>query len=228
MVGDDRQLGAVGAGGLLRDIAAAHGAARLSEVVRFDDPAEAAASLALRNGRAEALGFYLDQDRVHVGDPTTAADQLFAAWSADRAAGLDALMLAPTNERVADLNARARHHRLGSTNDVAELPLADGNTASVGDLILCRRNDRRLLISAGRWVRNGDRFTVRRIEPDGGIIAGVPGERRRETGKGTPRGTRGGTGRYACPPTTSPPRSSSDTPAPSMSPKASPATPFTA
>ncbi len=38
---------------------------------------------------------------------------MFAAWVHDRAAGLDAIMLAPTRELVAELNHRARDHRLG-------------------------------------------------------------------------------------------------------------------
>jgi ATP-dependent exoDNAse (exonuclease V) alpha subunit len=61
LVGDDRQLAAIGAGGMLHDIAHTHGAVRLSEVHRFTDPSEAAASLALRDGRPEGLGFYLDR-----------------------------------------------------------------------------------------------------------------------------------------------------------------------
>jgi hypothetical protein len=69
LVGDDQQLAAVGAGGVLRDIAHTYGAVRLSELHRFTDPAEAAATLALRDGRPEALGFYLDRQRIHVGTP---------------------------------------------------------------------------------------------------------------------------------------------------------------
>ena len=80
------QLAAIGAGGVLRDIAEVHGAVRLHEVVRFTDPAEAAASLALREGLPEALGYYLDHDRVHVGDLATLTEDVFAAWAADRAA----------------------------------------------------------------------------------------------------------------------------------------------
>ena len=81
LVGDDQQLAAIGAGGVLRDIQASHGAVRLSELHRFVDSAEAAATLALRDGRAEALGFYLDRRRVHVGDPTTAIDCCFQRLS---------------------------------------------------------------------------------------------------------------------------------------------------
>jgi ATP-dependent exoDNAse (exonuclease V) alpha subunit len=50
LVGDDQQLAAIGAGGVLRDIEITHGALRLTELHRFTDPAEAAATLALRDG----------------------------------------------------------------------------------------------------------------------------------------------------------------------------------
>ena len=115
LVGDDQQLAAIGAGGILRDIQSQHGAVRLTELLRFTDPAEAAATLALRDGRPEALGFYLDQHRIHVGDQATVTEDLFTAWQADRSQGIDALMLAPTRELAADLNHRARTHRLTQT-----------------------------------------------------------------------------------------------------------------
>ena len=150
LVGDDQQLAAIGAGGVLRDIQASHGAVRLTELHRFTDPAEAAATLALRDGRPEALGFYLDRRRVHVGDPTTTLDAVFNAWQADRSHGLDAIMLAPTRELVSRLNQRARNHRLADTTPGREVELADGNRASVGDLIITRRNDRRLRITRNR------------------------------------------------------------------------------
>ena len=112
LVGDDQQLAAIGAGGVLRDIRAQHGALQLSELVRFRDPAEGAASLALRQGDTEALGFYLDRQRVHVGDLATMTEDVFGAWQADRAAGLDSVMLAPTRDLVSELNQQARAHRL--------------------------------------------------------------------------------------------------------------------
>ena len=110
LIGDTQQLAAIGAGGVLRDIDTTHGALRLDELVRFVDPAEAAASLALRDGDPSALGFYLDQQRIHVGDETTCISNVFHAWATDREAGLDALMLAPTRDLVADLNQRAQAH----------------------------------------------------------------------------------------------------------------------
>jgi hypothetical protein len=129
LVGDDQQLAAIGAGGVLRDITHTHGALRLAELHRFTDPAEAAASLALREGKPEALDFYLDHGRVHVGDRATTTGDAFNAWVSDRAAGLDAIMIAPTRHLVAELNARARAHRLHHSPAVSEVPLADGNRA---------------------------------------------------------------------------------------------------
>lgn len=40
LIGDDQQLAAISAGGVLRDIATTHGVIRLDELVRFSDPAE--------------------------------------------------------------------------------------------------------------------------------------------------------------------------------------------
>ncbi len=160
LIGDDQQLAAVGAGGVLRDIATAHGAVRLAKVVRFSDPAEAEATLALRAGDPSALGFYLDRDRVHVGDVATSVEAVFAAWSRDRASGRDCLMLAPTRELVASLNTRARAARLGGGTPGREVLLADGTRASAGDVVITRRNDRRLGIGSTDWVKNGDRWMV--------------------------------------------------------------------
>jgi len=169
LVGDDQQLAAIGAGGVLRDITHTHGALRLTELHRFTNPAEAAASLTLREGKPEALDFYLDHGRIHVGDLATTVEDAFNAWVSDRAAGLDAIMLAPTRGLVADLNRRARAHGLNHTPAVFEVPLADGNRASVGDVIITRTNDRRLRLTATDWVKNGDRWTVTHVGKQGDL-----------------------------------------------------------
>jgi DNA primase catalytic core len=171
LIGDDQQLAAIGAGGVLRDIQSQHGALRLTELVRFSDPAEGSASLALREGHTAALGFYLDQHRIHVGDETTMADDLFDAWSADRDRGLDSIMLAPIRDRVSELNRRARTQRLAGTVPDREVDLADGNQASTGDTIITRQNNRLLRVAANDWVKNGDRWTVVSAHPQRGIRA---------------------------------------------------------
>lgn len=171
LIGDNQQLAAIGAGGVLRDIDATHGALRLSELMRFADPAEGAASLALREGRVEALGFYLDNNRTHVGDLATMTEDVFAGWQTDRSRGLDAIMLAPTRELVAELNERARADRLEGASPGREVALSDGLSASVGDLIITRSNDRRVRMSDTDWVKNGDRWTVLDVHEDGAVSA---------------------------------------------------------
>jgi conjugative relaxase-like TrwC/TraI family protein len=184
LIGDDQQLAAIGAGGVLRDIARTHGAVRLDAVVRFDDPVEAEASLALRDGDRGALGFYLDQERIHVGDQCAVADEVFNAWQLEQAAGRDCLMLAPTHELVSELNQRARATRLGEATAGDEVRLHDGTHASVGDVVLTRRNDRRVGVSHTDWVKNGDRWIVTGIQGgnlsvrhrDSGLTTVLPAE----------------------------------------------------
>ncbi len=169
LVGDHQQLTSVAAGGVLAEIAATHGAVTLTQLVRFTDPAEAAATVAIRDGDTLGLGFYLDSDRVHVGDLATCAEQAYAAWAADRDRGVDALLLAGTRELVAQLNQRARADRLthAAASSGAEAELADDTRAGAGDPIITRANNRQLPITATEWVKNGDRFTVRAVRGDG-------------------------------------------------------------
>jgi conjugative relaxase-like TrwC/TraI family protein len=171
LVGDDQQLASVSAGGVVRDIADTCGAVTLSHVVRFADPVEGSASLALRIGDTAGIGFYLDHHRVHVGDPATVIDGAYQAWAADRANGLDAVMLAPTRDTVAALNARARADRVDAqaTPTGREVTLREGATASAGDLITTRRNDRRLVLTTNDWVRNGDRWHLQDVRGDGSL-----------------------------------------------------------
>ncbi|MCW2527434.1 MAG: dnaG3 [Pseudonocardiales bacterium] len=179
LVGDDQQLAAIGAGGVLRDIAHTHGAVTLSQVMRFTHPdtgapnnAEGAASLALRDGDPAAIGYYIDQQRVHVGD-TTVADAAYTAWADDTANGRAAIMLAPTRELARDLNERARADRLTALHAPVgrEVRLADGTHASAGDVIVTGRNDRRIPLGATDWVKNGDRFTITMVGKNGVLDA---------------------------------------------------------
>jgi AAA domain len=169
LIGDDQQLAAIGAGGVLRDIKNIHGALHLTELHRFTDPAEGQASLAVRDGDPSALGFYLDHGRVHVGDLVKITEDALAAWISDRAAGLDAIMLAPTRKLVAELNRRARDHRLGNVPVGQEVRVGDGNSASVGDMIITRSNDRRLRLTATDWVKNGDRWMITHVGKQGDL-----------------------------------------------------------
>ncbi len=174
LIGDDRQLASVAAGGVLRDIKTAVGAVTLTELIRFRDQAEGGASLALRTGDTAAIGFYVDRDRVHVGDLAAVTDHAYTAWTADRDAGLDTIMLAPTRDLVTGLNVRARDDRLvkllqDGVDLGRQVALVDGSAASEGDLVITRRNDRQLRMTASDWVKNGDRWSVSAVHDDGSL-----------------------------------------------------------
>ena len=174
LVGDDGQLSSISAGGVLRDIAEATDALTLSEVVRFRSPAEAAAGLALHDADPAGIGFYIDNHRVHVGTDDTAADMAYHAWRNDLAAGADSILLAPTNDVINALNARARTDRLAADPTAAGAPtvvLADQLTASAGDTIRTRKNARWIPIGRNDFVRNGYRYTITEVMADGSLKA---------------------------------------------------------
>lgn len=172
LVGDDQQLASVQAGGVLRDIAAEVGSVSLTELMRFEDPAEGAATLAIRDGEHSALGFYLDRGRVQVADSTALAPTVVDAWLNDRHQGRDAIMMAFSTELVTQMNSTARAHRLaaGEVSETLTTRLRSGLEAGVGDVILTRRNDRRTRMSRSDWVKNGDRWAVRDVREDGSLV----------------------------------------------------------
>ncbi|WP_312884905.1 MobF family relaxase, partial [Nocardia barduliensis] len=174
-IGDDHQLSAIEAGGAEADASAAtpHQTMTLTQVVRFASAGEATASLRLREGDTAALGWYLDNARVHAGHQGATHDDAYTTWVTDHLAGRDTLILAATHEVVTALNARARADRITRIGgDIgAECVLADGLAASVGDTIRTRRNNPRLRLGDHDWVRNGYSWTITDVHNDGSITA---------------------------------------------------------
>ncbi|MFC8529164.1 MobF family relaxase [Nocardia sp. NPDC057227] len=172
-IGDDHQLPSIEAGGVDADMATAapEHALTLTHVVRFASSAEATASLGLREGDPAALGWYLDNGRVHAGHLGTVHDDTYTAWTRDHTAGRTAIMLAANHETVTALNDRARTDRLSGTEPGPEVVLADGLSASTGDTVRTRRNNPRLRFGDRDWVRNGYTWTVTAVHDDGAITA---------------------------------------------------------
>lgn len=170
LVGDDRQLQAIGAGGALKMLTHEADVVRLETLHRFTDDHEAAASLRLRDqGDVE---WYLAQGRVHGGTAQHTHQRMVQAWAEDLERGDRVLMMATTNSSVDALNLLAQQRRIdeGHVNVSSTITLADGAEAGVGDWILTRRNDRRLATGTGRsFVKNGDRWTVEAINSDGSV-----------------------------------------------------------
>ena len=171
VVGDPAQLASVDAGGALQLLARDRDdVAYLTDVRRFTQPWEAAATLQLRDGNPTVLDTYSQHDRLHDGDTEQMLNTAYTAWQTDQAAGKHSLLIAPTRDQVLALNIRAQADLIASGHvDAADtVALHDGTTAGVGDVVVTRRNDRRLH-GAGGWVRNGDRWRITALHPDGTV-----------------------------------------------------------
>ena len=173
LVGDWAQLQSVAAGGafsLLVD--ARDDAPELVDIHRFTHEWEKTASLDLRHARPEAVDAYLSHDRVQSGDTDSMLDAAYQAWRASTDAGHSSVLVANTTSAVRVLNERARAERIltGDLQPGREVALVDGTHASVGDLVITRRNDRRLRTWRNGWVRNGERWTVADIRDDGSLV----------------------------------------------------------
>ncbi|MEV0950879.1 MobF family relaxase [Promicromonospora sp. NPDC050249] len=180
LLGDPAQLGAVAAGGALRLIAEQAGAAELTEIHRFHTTGEAEASLQLRDGDHRGLDFYVTRHRTLGGSAAQMAEEMFANWQTDSDHGRKTIMIAATNDLVADLSARARLHRV-ARGEVEEdgVTLRDDNRAGIGDVIVTRLNNRHLHaehddghIDWGHdWIKNGDLWRVTARSEEGALQA---------------------------------------------------------
>lgn len=179
MVGDAHQLQPVKArGGMFAQLCdELPWTQRLTEVWRQHDPAERAASLAVRHGGPapvrRAIDWYRDHDRLACGDQVTMAADALAAHQADLAAGKDALLLADTVEMTDALNRRV-HDRTVTERaehglEVATVTGARDHHIATGDVVITRRNDPTLTVRKAEDrtqtlpdapVRNGQRWHV--------------------------------------------------------------------
>ena len=171
LVGDGAQLTAVESGGMFAELVRDRGAsvAELMDVRRFEAEWEKKASLLLRTGDDAAIDAYELHGRITEGGRDELLDAVYQAWKNDVGGGLSSLMIAPDLGTVTDLNRRARGDRV-ATGAVSEdgVDVAGGGTAGVGDVVVTRQNDRRLM-AGNHWVRNGDRWTVVEVGADGGL-----------------------------------------------------------
>ncbi len=192
LVGDHRQLPAIGAGGTFQMLTETRcDTPQLAAIHRFRDSDgrvrtwEADASLLLRRGDTHAIDAYARHDRLRDGDTEAMIDAAYAAWKDDRDQGLNSLLVAADNATVRALNLKARADRIadGHVRD-GGVALHDGTAAGVGDRIVSRRVDRRLRDGSkpharpdecGRYssgfVKNGTAFTVVAVRRDGSLRA---------------------------------------------------------
>ncbi|MDQ0104445.1 conjugative relaxase-like TrwC/TraI family protein [Paenarthrobacter nicotinovorans] len=176
LIGDDRQLSAVQAGGALRLLINEIGATELETIHRFRSPEEAEASLLLRTPtehEADPFAWYKDNGRVQAGSIETVEGLAFGLWQSRLNQGDAAVMMAPTNESSQRLSERAQAYRI-ETGEVAgtgtSVQLRDGSHAWAGDHVVTRLNDSQMKVKRGRdVVKNGDLWTVEQAHEDGSL-----------------------------------------------------------
>lgn len=194
LVGDPAQLSSVDAGGAFdllvedrRDHEGVDGLAELREVRRFEHAWEQTASLRLRSGDAGVIDEYDRHGRLRGGETEAMIDAAYAALQADLADGKASLLIAEASATVRELNERARADRIltGHTDPRRAVRLADGLEASAGDLVITRKNRRRLStlrdLATSAFVRNGDRWQITAVHREGSVDArriGVDGTSR--------------------------------------------------
>jgi hypothetical protein len=153
---------------------------RLSDVWRMRDPAERAASIAVRAGGPapvrRAVEWYRTHDRLHTGDPIAMAHDAMAAYRADTAAGKDALVVCDTTEMADALNRRLHDETVDAK--APTVTAARGHRIGVGDLIISRRNDPAIGVfdatdinKTADPVRNGNRWQVYAVDTEHHRIA---------------------------------------------------------
>ena len=170
LVGDYRQLQAVGRGGMFAEFCTTCSTIELERIHRFTNPWEAAASLQLRHGDLRALDAYEAHGRIIPGTIDEHLNAIADDWIETHAVGKTMAITTTTNDHVDAINhliqqRRIEHGDLGPTRTAT---IADGE-ACVGDIVATRRNQRQLQTTTGDVVRNRELWTVTQIS-DGGDL----------------------------------------------------------
>jgi ATP-dependent exoDNAse (exonuclease V) alpha subunit len=152
LVGDDRQLPEIDAGGAFRALADRLGAIELLQVRRQRESWDRDALAALRDGDVErfAREYHRHGRLVATASAGTARAALVHDWWAARQQGANALMIAHRRRDVADLNARARERMRQSGRLGADEFWVDERAYAVGDRVVATRNDRSLGVINGQ------------------------------------------------------------------------------
>lgn len=167
LVGDDRQLPELDAGGAFRGLAERLGAAELRQVRRQEHAWDRDALKDLRRGRVDRWAeAYREHGRL-VSRPTAAGIRTALVddwWQTARGGECDAVMIAHRRADVAELNSLARD-RMHADSQLSPDEIRAGGTAfAIGDRVIARLNDRR----AG--LVNGCRGEVVALDIDGGSV----------------------------------------------------------
>jgi hypothetical protein len=175
LVGDHRQLAAVGAGGAMELLSRAGSSHELSEARRFSQAWERSASLQLRAGDPAALDAYHRNGRIRdAGTIEHAEESAARAWLSDTLAGRHSVLVVDRNEQADRICAQVRADlvRLGLVEEQGLSLGRQGTYAGVGDLVQARRLAWELAGIAGnrRGPLNRENLRVVELTADGGLV----------------------------------------------------------
>jgi hypothetical protein len=163
LAGDAQQLQAVENGGGMSLLARRLGYAQLAEPVRFSAEWEREASLRFRRGDTSVLAEYDAYGRILGGEPEDMMEEAARRYVALTLDGKDVLLMVQDHERRRELCRRIRGELkyLGLVSRGPAVEIADGQQASVGDLIVCTKNDHSTVArEPGRTLANGDLLRI--------------------------------------------------------------------
>lgn len=191
LIGDPRQIGAVGPGGLYGHLARRLDTVQLTEIRRQHHEIDQAVVRLAHEGRgSDALDVLASGERLRVADThDDALDALVLDWHRRFSAGVDSVMVARRNDDVVRLNEAARELRRARGELGDGLIVAD-REFNVGDRVMTRVNTREVS-NRERWEVTGvnpgkGTMTLRRLGgEDGGAVLG-PAYLRRATPEGDP------------------------------------------
>ncbi len=171
LVGDHRQLQAVGRGGLFHELCVTGRCIELNRIHRFSEPWEAAASLQLRHGDPRGLNAYFDHGRVIADTFDNHLARIANLWLDTNRRHGTAAITASTNEHVDAMNAAVQTARInaGQLDPTCVASIGGDEKVYVGDVVATRRNDRHLHTTTGEPVRNRELWTVTGVGSDGGL-----------------------------------------------------------
>lgn len=142
LIGDPRQIGAVGPGGLYGNLTNEIEPVVLTQIRRQRDPVDREIVELAHEGRgSDALDVLRAHDRLVIADSLPEAlDAQVLDWHKRYAAGDDAVMIARRTRDVAELNERARELLVADGTVAAQSLLIGGQQFAVGDRVVTRIN----------------------------------------------------------------------------------------
>jgi hypothetical protein len=149
------------------------GYVQLPEPVRFSQQWERSASLGLREGKVSALADYAEHGRIRAGTAEEILEAAAQAYVAHTLEGRDSLLIARSHELRREACRRVRDdlQHLGTVaRDGPSVEIADGQRATVGDLLVCTDNDHSVDAGEGNTLANMHVLRIEAVSPVGPVV----------------------------------------------------------